>query len=126
MKKLLLLFAVLLTTVGAWAQVQTLASNGSVVVNFTPETWQDPISIPEAVSDVEKAKWPENTSKIMTADVAEFNASAGYIVPELIYEGGNKRLEIIGVELLDTEENVIPMTITLVILAGQERIIFIN
>ncbi len=107
MKKLLLLFAVMLSTVGAWAQVQTLASNGSVVVNFTKDTWQTPISIPEAVSDVEKAKWPEKTSNIMTADVAEFNASAGYIVPELIYDGGNKRLEIIGVELLDTDENVV-------------------
>ena len=107
MKKLLLLFAVLLTTVGAWAEPQSLASNGNVVVNFTKDTWKTPGSVPESVSAVEKAQWPNKESSIMVADVAEITSPVGYVIPELIYEGGNKRLEIIGVELLDANENVV-------------------
>lgn len=107
MKKLLLLFALLLGTVGAWAEILQLTTNGSVEVNYDANTWQTPESIPDAVSAVERATWPNKESNIMTAIVAEVSAPIGYVVPELIYQGGNKRLEILGVELLDAEGNVV-------------------
>ena len=43
----------------------------------------------------------------MFADIAEITSPVGYLFPELIYQGGNKRLEILGVELLDANNDVV-------------------
>ena len=107
MRKLLLTLAVLCGTVSAWAEGITLDINGNSTVNFNTETWQTPTSVPEVVSAVEKSQWPNKESNIMFADIAEITSPVGYLFPELIYQGGNKRLEILGVELLDANNDVV-------------------
>ena len=92
-----------------WQNVDilTLTANGSLEVTFNDETWQNPANVPGEVVAVESTQWPNKESKIMYADIEKFKTTAGYVIPELIYDGGNKRLEILGVELLDAEGNVV-------------------
>lgn len=120
MKKLLLLFAVLLTTVGVFAQV-----------NYGKRTWTFPATSHEAVSEVPAeifADFKESykvettdqeTGEVTTTYTELTNAKVGVFVTDVrvategdvtaafVYNGGNIRMDISGVDLVNASGEVV-------------------
>ena len=121
MKKLLLLFAVLLSTVGVWAQV-----------NYGKRTWTFPATSHEAVTEVPaeifadfkesykvETKDPE-TGEVTSTTYTELTnekvgvfvtdvrvATAGDVTATFVYNGGNIRMDISGVDLVNASGEVV-------------------
>lgn len=121
MKKLLLLFAVLLTTVGVFAQV-----------NYGKRTWTFPATSHEAVSEVPaeifedfkesykvETKDPE-TGEVTSTTYTELTnekvgvfvtdvrvATEGNVTADFVYNDGNIRMDISGVDLVNASGEVV-------------------
>ena len=105
MKKLLLLFAVLLTTVGVFAQV-----------NYGKRTWTFPATSHEAVSEVPAEiftdfKTQYSDTELTNEKVGVFVtdvrvATAGDVTATFVYNGGNIRMDISGVDLVNANGEV--------------------
>lgn len=106
MKKLLLLFAVMLTTVGAWAQV-----------NYGKRTWTFPATSHEAVAEVPAeiftdfaAQYSETelTNEKVGVFVTDVRvATEGDVTATFVYNGGNIRMDIGGVDLVNANGEVV-------------------
>lgn len=104
MKKLLLMLTVLCGTVSTWAQT-VVASNASVEKAYETSSWQQLENVPQDMVDA-------NLVNGMTAaDVVgieeQVTVPQGYLWVQFDYESGNNRLETIGVDVLDSEGNVL-------------------
>ncbi len=121
MKKLLLLFAVMLTTVSAWAQI-----------NYGRRTWTFPATSHEAVSEVPteifadfkesykvETKDPE-TGEVTSTTYTELTnekvgvfvtdvrvATEGDVTAAFVYKEGNIRMDISGVDLVNASGEVV-------------------
>lgn len=104
MKKLLLLFAVMLSTVGAWAQT-VVESNASVEKAYETTSWQQLENVPQDMVDANLV------SGMTAADVVgieeQVTVPQGYLWVQFAYGSGANRLETIGVDVLDSEGNVL-------------------
>ena len=106
MKKLLLLFAVLLTTVGVFAQV-----------NYGKRTWTFPATNHEAVSGVPAEiftdfKTQYSDTELTNEKVGVFVtdvrvATAGDVTATFVYNAGNIRMDISGVDLVNASGEVV-------------------
>ena len=104
MKKLLLMLTVLCGTVSAWAQT-VVAGNASVEKAYETSSWQQLENVPQDMVDA-------NLVNGMTAaDVVgieeQVTVPQGYLWVQFAYESGANRLETIGVDVLDSEGNVL-------------------
>ncbi len=104
MKKLLLLFAVMLSTLGAWAQT-VVGSNASVEKAYETSSWQQLENVPQEMVDA-------NLVDGMTAaDVVgiqeQVSVPQGYLWVQFAYASGDNRLETIGIDVLDSDGNVL-------------------
>lgn len=105
MKKLLLLFALLLTTVGVFAQV-----------NYGKRTWTFPATNHEAVAEVPaeiftdfKTQYSETelTNEKVGVFVTDVRVAAeGDVTATFVYNGGNIRMDISGVDLVNANGEV--------------------
>ena len=106
MKKLLLLFAVLLTTVGVFAQV-----------NYGKRTWTFPATSHEAVTEVPaeiftdfaaQYSGTELTNEKVGVFVTDVRvATEGDVTATFAYNGGNIRMDIGGVDLVNANGEVV-------------------
>ena len=106
MKKLLLLFAVLLTTVGVFAQV-----------NYGKRTWTFPATDHEAVTEVPAEIFEDFATQysgtvltdekvgVFVTDVRV--ATEGAVTATFVYNGGNVRMDIGGVDLVNANGEVV-------------------
>lgn len=104
MKKLLLMLTVLCGTVSTWAQT-VVASNASVEKAYETSSWQQLENVPQDMVDA-------NLVNGMTAaDVVgieeQVTVPQGYLWVQFAYGSGANRLETIGVDVLDSEGNVL-------------------
>lgn len=94
----------MLSTVGAWAQT-VVESNASVEKAYETSSWQQLENVPQDMVDA-------NLVNGMTAaDVVgieeQVTVPQGYLWVQFAYGEGNNRLETIGVDVLDSEGNVL-------------------
>lgn len=98
------MFAVMLFAVVAWAQT-VVESNASVEKAYETSSWQQLENVPQDMVDA-------NLVNGMTAaDVVgieeQVTVPQGYLWVQFAYVEGNNRLETIGVDVLDSEGNVL-------------------
>ncbi|MBO5706009.1 MAG: hypothetical protein J6S05_03280 [Bacteroidaceae bacterium] len=106
MKKLLLLFAVLLTTVGAWAQV-----------NYGKRTWTFPATDHEAVSEVPAEIFTDFATQYSETELTNEKvgvfvtdvrvATEGDVTAAFVHNGGDVRMDIGGVDLVNANGEVV-------------------
>lgn len=106
MKKLLLLFAVLLTTVGVFAQV-----------NYGKRTWTFPATSHEAVSEVPAEIFTDFATQYTDTELTNEKvgvfvtdvrvATEGDVTATFVYNGGNIRMDIGGVDLVNANGEVV-------------------
>ena len=106
MKKLLLLFAVMLSTLGVFAQV-----------NYGKRTWTFPATSHEAVSEVPAEiftdfKTQYSDTELTNEKVGVFVtdvrvATVGDVTATFVYNGGNIRMDISGVDLVNASGEVV-------------------
>lgn len=106
MKKLLLLFAVMLSTVGTWAQV-----------NYGKRTWTFPATSHEAVAEVPAEIFTDFATQYSNTELT--NEKVGVFVTDVrvatesdvtatfVYNGGNIRMDISGVDLVNANGEVV-------------------
>ena len=106
MKKLLLLFAVLLTTVGVFAQV-----------NYGKRTWTFPATSHEAVTEVPADIFTDFATQYSDTELTNEKvgvfvtdvrvATEGDVTATFVYNGGNIRMDIGGVDLVNANGDVV-------------------
>jgi len=80
--------------------------NASTNLYWTPDTWEDPSNTPNDVTAVEATQYPSKASNVKMSNT-KINVKAGVLKATLVYSDGNNRLDIVGVDLLDEEDNIV-------------------
>jgi len=84
----------------------TIESEGSTTATWATTSWSVIDDIPEAIKTIESTQYATAESNIQ-ATSREVTVPAGYLISEIFYSGGGKRLDILGVDLLNSEGEVI-------------------
>ena len=104
MKKLLLLFAVMLSTLGVFAQT-VVGSNASVEKAYETSSWQQLANVPQEMVDANLV--PGMTAEDVMGIQEQVTVPQGYLWVQFAFASGDNRLETIGIDVLDSDGNVL-------------------